>query len=356
MPLGILEKLNLEVACHILDLKESLLKLENQKDFYIDCGAWEGWNDAFSSAKNEGNGKKFVLWHQGEEEGAHEFKAIALGYGIAKDKSSLEETKTVGKEVVRFLTSEGFDIEWDEDPDSYLIIDFSKRNQINFDDTKELTLEIEIPDTKELRDIISKKLKLVSEPSYDNEGYMTVLIRLKEGESAFDGIIRSRIDWREIQKYTLYVETETDFYSLMPLWDFCEISMGIGLKKLAKSGIRILEYEKLQAITNKVYYEKLVNEATFNCLSLIAEGLNSKDHEINRNEIGDISTVNSLRNQLEKVFREFNNEIELWEVFSNKFKIGESMKYKNLQEFMNDLNYKIMVSVLNGNLDLKDFY
>ena len=32
------------------------------------------------------------------------------------------------------------------------------------------------------------------------------------------------------------------------------------------------------------------------------------------------------------------------------------MKYKNLQEFMNDLNYKIMVSVLNGNLDLKDFY
>ena len=34
MPLGILEKLNLEVACHILDLKESLLKLENKKNSY----------------------------------------------------------------------------------------------------------------------------------------------------------------------------------------------------------------------------------------------------------------------------------------------------------------------------------
>ena len=105
MPLGILEKLNLEVACHILDLKESLLKLENKKDFYVDCGAWEGWNDAFSDAKSEGNGKKFVLWHQGEEEGAHEFKTIAIGYGIAKDNSSLEETKSSLSDIYVVLSS-----------------------------------------------------------------------------------------------------------------------------------------------------------------------------------------------------------------------------------------------------------
>ena len=107
MPIGILEKLNLEVACHILDLKESLLKLENKKDFYVDCGAWEGWNDAFSSAKNEGNGKKFVLWHQGEEESAHEDKTIALGFGKAEKASSLEETKIIGLEIYNFLLSEG---------------------------------------------------------------------------------------------------------------------------------------------------------------------------------------------------------------------------------------------------------
>ena len=88
MPLGILRKLNSEVAHHILSLKESLMKLEKKSDFYVDCGDWEGWNDAFSSAKKEGSGKKFVLWHQGEEESAHEDKAIALGFGIAKNNSS----------------------------------------------------------------------------------------------------------------------------------------------------------------------------------------------------------------------------------------------------------------------------
>ena len=61
MPLGILRKLNTEVAHHILSLRESLLKLEKQSNFFVDCGDWEGWNDAFSSAIEEGLGEKFVL-------------------------------------------------------------------------------------------------------------------------------------------------------------------------------------------------------------------------------------------------------------------------------------------------------
>ena len=36
----------------------------------------------------------------------------------------LQETKIIGKEIHNFLLSEGFAIEWDENPDSYLIIDF----------------------------------------------------------------------------------------------------------------------------------------------------------------------------------------------------------------------------------------
>ena len=53
MPLGILTKLNTEVAHHILSLRESLLKLEKQSNFFVDCGDWEGWKDAFSSAIEE---------------------------------------------------------------------------------------------------------------------------------------------------------------------------------------------------------------------------------------------------------------------------------------------------------------
>ena len=37
MPLGILRKINTEVAHHILSLKESLLKLEKKNDFFVDC-------------------------------------------------------------------------------------------------------------------------------------------------------------------------------------------------------------------------------------------------------------------------------------------------------------------------------
>ena len=141
--------------------------------------------------------------------------------------------------------SEGFAIHWDEDPDSYLIVDFLKTELRDFDCSCQITLEVEIPDTKELRETITKKLKQVVLPSYENEGYMTLHIRLKEGDSAFDGIVRSKVDWREIKQYTLYLETETDFSSMMPSWDFDEILMEIGLKILAKSEYSLKNLKQL---------------------------------------------------------------------------------------------------------------
>ncbi len=346
MPLGILRKLNSEVAHHILSLKESLLKLEKKSDFYVDCGNWEGWNDAFSSTKKEGSGKKFVLWHQGEEESAHEDKAIALGFGIAKKNSSLDETKIIGKEIYNFLLSEGFAIEWDENPDSYLIIDFLKTELKDFDSSSQITLEIEIPDTEELREIITKQLKQVVEPSSENEGYMTMLIRLKDGESAFDGIVRSKVDWREIKQYTLYLETESDFSSMMPSWDFDEILMEIGLENLAKSGKNILQYEKLKAVTDKLFFDSLINEVTFTWLSVFALGFSTEEyHENSEDLINVISSINSFKNETEDIFNSLDKES------LEKLNIGESMKYKNPQFFIENIDFEIMTLVLNGNYD-----
>ena len=65
------------------------------------------------------------------------------------------------------------------------------------------------------------------------------------------------------EQYTLYLETETDFSSMMPSWEFYEFFMEIGLKDLAKSGKNILEYEKLKAVTDKLFFDGLVNEETF---------------------------------------------------------------------------------------------
>ena len=347
MPLGILRKLNTEVAHHILSLKESLLKLEKKNDFFVDCGDWEGWNDAFSSAIQEGLGKKFVLWHQGEEESAHEDKAIALGFGVSKKGSSLEETKIVGKEIYNFLLSEGFSIYWDEDPDTYLIVDFLKTELKDFENSSQITLEIEIPDTQELRETITKKLKLGVEPSYENEGFMTVLIRLNEGESPFDGIIRSRVDWREIKQYTLYLETETDFSSMMPSWEFYEFFMEIGLKDLAKSGKNILEYEKLKAVADKLFFDGVVNEETFIWLSIFAAGLNTKEFQENPEDLTDaLSSIDSLKKETKDTLYSISKES------SEELNIGEKMKYKNPQAYMDKIDFDIMFSVLNGKYDL----
>ena len=346
MPLGILTKLNTEVAHHILSLRESLLKLEKQSNFFVDCGDWEGWNDAFSSAIEDGLGKKFVLWHQGEEESAHEDKTIALGFGKAEKGSSLEETKIIGLEIYNFLLSEGFAIHWDEDPDSYLIVDFLKTELRDFDCSSQITLEVEIPDTKELRETITKKLKQVVLPSYENEGYMTLHIRLKEGDSAFDGIVRSKVDWREIKQYTIYLETETDFSSMMPSWDFDEILMEIGLEILAKSGKNILQYEKLKAVIDKLFFDNLINEVTFTWLYVFAAGFDTEEyHENPKDLINAISSIDSLKKETKDTFDSIDKES------LEKLNIGESMKYKNSQFFIDNIDFEIMTSVLNGNYD-----
>ena len=248
--------------------------------------------------------------------------------------------------IYNFLLSEGFSIYWDENPDTYLVVDFLKTKLKDFESSSQITLEIEIPDTQELRETITKKLKQVVEPSYENEGYMTVLIRLKEGESAFDGIIRSRVDWREIKKYTLYLETETDFSSMMPSWEFDEILMEIGLQDLAKSGRNILEYEKLKAVIDKLFFDSVINEETFIWLSIFAAGLNTKEYKENPEDLTDaLSSIDSLKKETNDTLNSICKES------SEELNIGESMKYKNPKAYMDKIDFEIMFFVLNGNYD-----
>ena len=176
---------------------------------------------------------------------------------------------------------------------------------------------------------------------------MTVLIRLNEGESPFDGIIRSRVDWREIKQYTLYLETETDFSSMMPSWEFYEFFMEIGLKDLAKSGRNILEYEKLKAVADKLFFDGVVNEETFIWLSIFAAGLNTKEFQENPEDLTDaLSSIDSLKKETKDTLYSISKES------SEELNIGEKMKYKNPQAYMDKIDFDIMFSVLNGNYDL----
>ena len=118
------------------------------------------------------------------------------------------------------------------------------------------------------------------------------------------------------------------------------------------SDFNIPKYEKVNKINNQLCYEGTINKATFRYLSSIAEILNSEEHREKPQEMHDVlSSVDSLRSDFEDTFKLcIKDENFNWDEFLNILKIEETTKYKNWQEFMVDVNFEIMFSVLRGDL------
>ena len=148
---------------------------------------------------------------------AHEEKAMCLGFGIGKENTSLDEIRIVGKQVYAFLDSEGFEMGWDEDPDSYITIGLDKDLQ-NAKDPFHLVLEIHVPD----EDVIKEKVKnlgFYTAPNSFNK-CLNVALSFKDGESVWDVLKRNIFDWRDILRYSIYLENEEDQIDIMPTWNF----------------------------------------------------------------------------------------------------------------------------------------
>ena len=123
--------------------------------------------------------------------------------------------------------------------------------------------------------------------------------------------------------------------------------MEIGLKDLAKSGRNILEYEKLKAVTDKLFFDGVVNEETFIWLSIFAAGLNTKEYQENPEDLTDaLSSIDSLKKETKDTLYSISKESP------EELNIGEKMKYKNPQAYMDKIDFDIMFSVLNGKYDL----
>ena len=118
------------------------------------------------------------------------------------------------------------------------------------------------------------------------------------------------------------------------------------------SDFSIPKYKEVNKINNQLYYEGTINEATFRYLSSLAEFLNSEEHQEKPQEMHDVlSSVDTLRSDFENTFKLcMKDENFNWEEFLNILKIEENTKYKNWQEFMVDINFEIMFSVLRGDL------
>ena len=61
--------------------------------------------------------------------------------------------------------------------------------------------------------------------------------------------------------------------------------------------------------------------------------------------INAISSIDSLKKETKDTFDSIDKES------LEKLNIGESMKYKNSQFFIDNIDFEIMTSVLNGNYD-----
>ena len=216
MPLGIDKKLRVNVALNIIELQQSLLKLE-EKNFYVDCGGWLTWREAIQIARKEGKDKKFVIFTQPEEEMAHEEECMCLAFGVGKENPSPDEIRIVGKELFDFLESQGFELAWDEDPNSFITIGLDKDLQ-NDEDPFHLVLEIHVPDEDAIKDKV-KNLGLYTAPNHFNK-CLNVALTFNDGESVWDVLKRNVFDWKDIQRYCIYLENEDDQIDIMPTWNF----------------------------------------------------------------------------------------------------------------------------------------
>ena len=351
MPLGIDKKLRLNVALNIIKLQQSLLKLEDE-NFYIDCGGWVTWREAIQIARKEGKDKKFVIFTQPEEEMAHEEECMCLAFGVGKENPSLDEIRIVGKQVYAFLDSEGFEMGWDEDPDSYITIGLDKDLQ-NAKDPFHLVLEIHVPD----EDVIKEKVKnlgFYTAPNSFNK-CLNLALPFKDGESVWDVLKRNVFDWKDILRYSIYLENEEDQIDIMPTWNFYADWLENYLELSEKKSIKqIPDSEEVTRIIKILYLNKKINEATLQCFTIVAEGLKSNELLEEKEEFfNDISSIDSFKNQIKRGLTPLEEETEVWEVIAQRFKIGESLKYRDLTEFLDDLNYEIMLKVFNGSIKEK---
>ena len=104
--------------------------------------------------------------------------------------------------------------------------------------------------------------------------------------------------------------------------------------------------EKLRRAIKTLYLNKKINEATFQCFTIIAEGLKNNQIQEKKEEfLDDISSVESFESQIRSGLNPLKEEVG--SDVNTIFKIVQSTKYADFNEFLNDLDYEIMQKVFN---------
>ena len=176
----------------------------------------------------------------------------------------------------------------------------------------------------------------------------------KKRESIFEFI--DDLDGKEYSRALLFLVNKVYDESLFYDWlidsvkeqeDFTQTHLDADKKNEEfKKKYQIPVSEKIRRTIKTLYLNKKINEATFQCFTIIAENLKNNEIQEKKEEfLDDISSVESFENQI----RDGLNSLEEEEGSDvNKiFKIRQSNRYADLSEFLNDLDYEIMQKVFN---------
>ena len=104
--------------------------------------------------------------------------------------------------------------------------------------------------------------------------------------------------------------------------------------------------EKLRRAIKTLYLNKKINEATFQCFTIIAENLKNNEIQEKKEEfLDDISSVESFESQIRSGLNPLKEEVG--SDVNTIFQIEQSTKYADFNEFLNDLDYEMMQKVFN---------
>ena len=176
----------------------------------------------------------------------------------------------------------------------------------------------------------------------------------KKRESIFEFI--DDLDGKEYSRALLFLVNKVYDESLFYDWlidsvkeqeDFTQTHLDADKKNEEfKKKYQIPVSEKIRRAIKTLYLNKKINEATFQCFTIIAENLKNNEIQEKKEEfLDDISSVESFENQIRSGLNSL--EEEEGSDVNKIFKIRQSNRYADLSEFLNDLDYEIMQKVFN---------
>ena len=134
MPVLPLTPLSLTASVNLYYLREAFIVLNNEHDFFIDCGSCSTISDGSAYAFDEAPDQPFVFWHEQCEEQLHlnPDEPMPIYFGVAKEDPNDQEILDVGTKILTFLGEKGFPCDWKGRDVTSAIIDSFHETLLNF--------------------------------------------------------------------------------------------------------------------------------------------------------------------------------------------------------------------------------